>query len=73
MTQTQFKGNATATGSVKRNKLGELEQEFFEPANGSMTKVPVTAPIVIQTYPWLIDMLGCWYAGGKREIRLYRN
>ena len=63
-----------ATGAVKRNKLADLEQEFFAPDNGStIMKVSTTGPEVLQLYPFLVDILGCWYGGGKREIRLYRN
>jgi len=68
------RGNGIATGAVKRNKLADLEQEFFAPDNGStVMKVSPTGPDVLQLYPFLVDILGCWYGGGKREIRLYRN
>ena len=43
-------------------KLGELQQEFFGPSDVG-TKVAVSAPIVLQKFPWLIDVLGCWLDG----------
>ena len=64
------KGNGAATGPVKRNKLGDLEQEFFEPANGDDSKIPVTGPVVLQIYPFLVDMLGCWLSGGYGKSRI---
>lgn len=62
-------------GPIKRQKLGELEQEFFEPG-GTDTKVDPKAPILLQTYPWLADVLGCWLidAGtGSRVILRVRS
>ena len=56
-------GGAISTGPVKRQKLGDLEQEFFEPGTDQV-KVDATAPIVLQKFPWLVDLLGCWYDGG---------
>ena len=49
-------------GAVKMQKLGELQQEFFGPSDVG-TKVAVSAPIVLQKFPWLIDVLGCWLDG----------
>ena len=50
---------ASTSGVVKRNKLGDLEQEFFEPGN-TATKVSSSAPLILQAFPWLTDWLGCW-------------
>jgi hypothetical protein len=46
------------TGPVKRQKLGDLEQEFFQAGE----KVGTSAPLVLQRFPWLVDTLGCWLA-----------
>jgi len=64
------KGGGVKSGAVKRNKLGDLEQEFFEPANGDQSQVSVTGPVVLQAFPWLVDMLGCWLAGGFGNSRI---
>ena len=50
---------ASTSGAVKRNKLGDLEQEFFEPVN-AVSKVSSSAPLILQAFPWLTDWLGCW-------------
>ena len=50
---------ASTSGAVKRNKLGDLEQEFFEPVNAA-SKVSSSAPLILQAFPWLTDWLGCW-------------
>lgn len=48
-------------GPVKREKLGDLEQEFFAPGEGSSTfSNSANAPALLQKLPWLKDMLGCW-------------
>ena len=43
-------------GAVKMQKLGELQQEFFAPSDVG-TKIGVSAPIVLQKFPWLVDVL----------------
>lgn len=69
-------GNATAvTGAasqlpvpvVKREKLGELDREFFSPADSAMAmvlprdgRVGRRSPTVLRLYPWLLDLIGCW-------------
>jgi len=52
---------------VKREKLGDLEQEFFSPATAEMQRVLPTdgrvgrySPTVLRQYPWLLDLIGCW-------------
>jgi hypothetical protein len=47
------------TGAVKRQKLGDLEQEYFEPSSGASSggKVGSTAPLILQRFPWLMDLL----------------
>jgi hypothetical protein len=61
--------NQLPTPVVKRQKLGDLEQEFFAP--GTVAGSPVQAlprdgrvgrysPTVLRLYPWLLDLIGCW-------------
>ncbi len=52
---------------VKRQKLGDLEEEFFSPRETRSPQVlPNDArvgrysPTVLRLYPWLLDMIGCW-------------
>ena len=71
-------GAATAsTGAIKRQKLDVLEVEYFDTASSSAgaSKVfPATGPTVLRVFPWLRDIIGCWYMGSaNRKIRLKRN
>lgn len=54
-------GPVSSKGPVKREKLGDLEMEYFDPrAQESGEKISDSAPIVIKAYPWLVDLLNCW-------------
>jgi hypothetical protein len=67
---------ASPTGPVKRQKLDVLEVEYFEAGAGasSTSSSNGRGPLVLRTFPWLKDMLRCYYAGtSNRQIRLYRN
>ncbi len=56
--ETQARESATSMAkTVYADKYG-AKQEFFSTDNG--TKAGVSAPIVIQRYSWLIDVLACW-------------
>lgn len=68
---------ASATGQVKRQKLGDLEQEFFEGgASSGGSRYGTNAPKVLQAFPWLGDILGCWLnvqTGSSRIIARVRS
>lgn len=51
-----------ARGAVQKQKLGDLEQTFFAPSDVG-TKIGISAPIVLQKFPWLVDVLSCWLDG----------
>lgn len=51
-----------ATGAIKKQQLGDLSQEFYDVREGASTKVDANAPLILQQYPILVDMLGCWSA-----------
>jgi hypothetical protein len=64
-----------ATGEVKRQKLGDLEQEFFQARAGEAvvqtSRYGPKAPLVLQRFGWLGDLIGCWlpsYGGGSSRI-----
>ena len=73
-------GAATsATGPVKRQKLGDLEVEYFD-SRGSGSTATATAPtakgtLVLQRFPWLRDILQCWLinTGSSNLIRRVRS
>lgn len=70
-----------AAGEVKRQKLGDLEQEFFQSRAGEAqvqtSRYGVKAPYILQRFPWLGDILHCYlpsYGGGSSGvINRYRS
>ena len=69
-------GTQGATGSIKKQKLGDLEQEFYDVKEGISTKVDANAPLILQQYPYLVDLLGCWSntsTGGSRLLLRVRS
>jgi hypothetical protein len=45
---------------IKRQKLGELEQEFAEYSSADSSCDNCSDPPIISAFPWLRAMLGCW-------------
>ena len=72
-------GSAAPTGTyVKRQKLDVLEIEYDEFSNPESSSCDSCGdPIIIQSFSWLADLLGCWAVGiavgDNKMIRLYRN
>ena len=63
---TAIAGGGAAVGSigaVKEQKLGELSQSFYDvnPDTSVSTKVSATAPLVLQKFPWLVDVLNGYF------------
>jgi len=70
--------SAGATQLVKRQKLGDLEVEYQAPTAGTVTtgRYGPNAPLVLQRFPWLGDVLGCWLnvpTGSSRIIARVRS
>ncbi len=69
------------TPVVKRQKLGDLEQEFFSPKETRSPQVlPNDArvgrysPTVLRLYPWLLDLIGCWVSRNNESmVPLFRG
>lgn len=55
--------NNETKGSLKVQQLGELKQEFYDVKEGASIKVDASGPIVLQRFPWLVDVLNCWLLG----------
>ena len=55
------------TGGTKRQKLGDLEIEFFQASNSSpdTIKYGVNDPLVLQRFPWLGELLSCYLVSVK--------
>jgi len=70
-------GAVTATGPTKRQKLGEMEVEYFEAAGAAKAgRYGPNAPLILQRFPWLGDILGCWLkvaTGSSRIIARVRS
>lgn len=49
-------------GPIQTQKLGEMSISYFSPSDQG-SKVDPGAPIVLQRFPWLIDLLSCWLSG----------
>ena len=63
---------------VKRQKLGDLELEYQAPSAGTVvaTKYGPNAPLVLQRFPFLGDIIGCWLnvaTGSSRIIARVRS
>ena len=52
------------TGAIKKNKLGDLEQEYYDVKDGQPVnhggRFGPKAPLVLQRFEWLWDLLGCY-------------
>ena len=80
---SQFPGNGSGgtapTGTyIKRQKLDVLEIEYDEFNNPESSSCDTCGnPAIIQAFPWLTDLLGCWVSGistgSSKMIRLFRN
>ena len=63
-------------GAIKKQQLGDLSQEFYDVREGASTKVDASAPLILQRYPYLVDLLGCWSntsTGAGRVINRVRS
>jgi len=72
-------GSTSQTGVfVSMQKLGDLEQQFTERSGNDTSNGCITCdtPIVIEKFPWLKGVLGCWAvisSGGGRVILRVRS
>lgn len=55
------------TGAIKSQKLGDLQQDYYDVKDGQSTtgKVSSTAPLVLQRFSWLTDLLAPCYLEGS--------
>jgi hypothetical protein len=75
-TPTAIIGEASSAGAIKRAQLGGLSVEYFESGAGSVSKYGPNAPLVLQRFNWLGDILGCWLnvpTGSSRIIARVRS
>jgi len=60
--KTAIIGGSTSTGTtgaIKSQKLGDLQQDYYDVKDGQTTtgKVSATAPLILQRFSWLVDLL----------------
>jgi len=59
-------GSSGSLGPIKSQKLGDLQQDYYEPAGAeSAAKVSNSAPLILQRFSWLIDLLAPCYLEGS--------
>ena len=79
-----FNGSGSGDGApagtyIKRQKIDVLEIEYdqFNSNQYNDDCSDCTLPAILQEFPWLADLLGCWLGNnggsGNRLIRLFRN
>ena len=67
-------GAVTSTqGAIKSQKLGDLQQDFYDTKSGqeTTTKYGKNAPMILQKFPWISDLFGCYMTqsyGSSRVI-----
>ena len=71
-------GGGGAPGTyVSKEKLGDLEINYDAYPSGASVDdcISCSNPQVLTAFPWIKDILGCWYgsAAGANQVRLYRN
>jgi hypothetical protein len=69
--KTAIIGGGGSSGAIKRAQLGGLSVEYFEGGAGSASKYGATAPLVLQRFPWIGDLLGeCYLEGNFGRSRI---
>ena len=65
-------GAASTTGAIKSQKLGDLQQDFYDTKGGqeATAKYAKNAPIILQKFPWISDLLGCYMTQGYGSSRI---
>ena len=66
-------GAVTSTqGAIKSQKLGDLQQDFYDTKSGQETtaKYGKNAPIILRKFPWIGDLLGCYMTQGYGSSRV---
>lgn len=56
--------NQSSKGAIQSQTLGGLSQSFYAPTETAST-LSGNAPLVLRTFPWLVDLLGCWVDQSK--------
>ena len=62
----------STTGAIKEQKLGDLMQSYYDVKDGQATssKYGPNAPMILQKFPWISDLLGCYMTQGYGSSRV---
>jgi hypothetical protein len=62
----------STTGAIKSQKLGDLQQDFYDTKSGTETtaKYGKDAPMILRKFPWIGDLLGCYMTQGYGSSRV---
>ena len=62
----------STTGAIKSQKLGDLQQDFYDTKSGqeATTKYGKNAPIILRKFPWIGDLFGCYMTQGYGSSRI---
>ena len=64
-------GAVTSTqGAIKSQKLGDLQQDFYDTTFQTTAKYGKNAPIILRKFPWIGDLLGCYMTQGYGSSRV---
>ena len=62
----------STTGAIKSQKLGDLQQDFYDTKSGqeTTTKYGKNAPMILQKFPCISDLFGCYMTQGYCSSRV---
>ena len=62
----------STTGAIKEQKLGDLMQSYYDTKSGQAATVKYgkNAPIILQKFPWISDLFGCYMTGSYGSSRI---
>jgi len=73
---TALVGGGSSGQVIKSAQLGSMNVEYFEGGAGSASRYGPNAPLVLQRFPFLGDIVGCWLnvaTGNSRIIARVRS
>jgi hypothetical protein len=62
-------GGASNAGAIKSASLGGLSVTYKDEATAT-SRYGAQAPLVLQRFPWLGDVLGCWLKVSTGSVRV---
>jgi hypothetical protein len=69
--KTAMIGGGSGGQVIKSAQLGSMSVEYFEGGAGSASRYGAKAPLVLQRFPWLGDLLGeCYMQGSYGNSRI---